>query len=160
MLSTSVNRPSRKSEMLLCDSTKLLINSREFYVLLESFCNSIIKDNQHYDDFLNRYFNDEGYIDIWRIPHLMIDAFNHNLKFHKVLESDEFRHIFHQFLAELYNFFLCECQPRLLVEPEQANPQDIVYDLRVRQQFLNTLMYTFINVMENIENDDNAEVRM
>lgn len=144
-------------ELLLCGSVKGLMNCKEFYILLEQFCNEIGKTSPRYDEFLNMYFNDEGYVDIWRIPHLMLDSFNQNLKFHKMLEFEEFRITFHQFLTELYNFCLSECHSSLLVKPDLLSSQNTLRSFKTRQQFLSTLMGTFINVMENIENYDKAE---
>jgi len=83
MTTINVSGQITNEDLLLCDSTKLLMNCRDFYILLERFCNGIVKSNPQYDEFLNLYFNDEGYVDIWRIPHLMLDAFNQNLKFIK-----------------------------------------------------------------------------
>lgn len=147
-------------ELFLCESTKGLMNCREFYILLERFCNSIVKYEPQYDEFMNLYFNDEGYVDIWRIPHLMLDVFNQNLKFHKILEHDEFRTTFHQFLIELYNFCLFECQASLYVKPDSSSSQNALYHLRFRQQFLSTLMVTFIKVMENIETYSKEEMKV
>jgi hypothetical protein len=159
---TTTNVPSQinSEELFLCESTSDLMNCREFYILLERFCNDIGKVNPHYDVFLNQYFNNDGYVDIWRIPHLMIGSFNQNLKFHKVLDCDEFRISFHQFLTELYNFCLSECQSSLFVRPDPSSSQITVRHFKIRQQFLNTLIVTFINVMENIENFDKAEMKV
>jgi len=159
MTTTHVPGQINSEELFLCESTKGLMNCREFYGLLERFCNKIGEASPHYNEFLNVYFNDEGYVDIWRIPHLMLDAFNQNLKFHKLLEFEEFRTTFQQFLAELYNFCLSECQTGLYVKPDPISTQSTLKNLRVRQQFLNTLMGTFISVMENIENYDKVEMK-
>ena len=158
---TTANVPGQitSEDLFLCESTKSLMNCREFYILLERFCNKIGETSPQYDEFLNLYFNDEGYVDIWRIPHLMLDAFNQNLKFHKLLEFEEFRTTFHQFLAELYNFCLSECQTGLYVKPDPISAQNTLINLRIRQHFLNTLMGTFISAMENIENYDKVEMK-
>ena len=150
----TINVPGQinSEKMFLCESAKGLMNCQEFYILLERFCNGIAKDEPHYDEFLNQYCNDEGYVDIWRIPHLMTDAVNQNLKFHKVLECDRFRNTFNQFLTELYNFCLSECQTSLYVKPDPLSPHNTLHLLRIRQQFMNTLMVTFIKVIENVEN--------
>jgi hypothetical protein len=160
MTTINVSGQITNEDLLLCDSTKLLMNCRDFYILLERFCNGIGKSNPQYDEFLNLYFNDEGYVDIWRIPHLMLDAFNQNLKFHKVLQYEEFRITFHQFLTELYNFCLSECQSSLMVKPDSSSTQTTLRDFKIRQQFLSTVMATFINVMENIENYEKAETKL
>ena len=158
---TTINVPGqiRNEELILCGSIKGLMNCREFFILLERFCINIGKKSPKYDEFLNLYFNDEGYVDIWRIPHLMIDVFNQNLKFYTVLECEEFRTTFHQFLTELYNYCLSECQTGLYVKPDSISTQSTLNNLRIRQQFLNTLMETFISVIENIENYDKAEIK-
>ena len=157
---TAKNLPGQinSEELFLCESTKELMKCREFYILLERFCCDIGKDRPQYEEFLHRYFNDEGYLDLWRIPNLMIDAFNQNLQFHKVLEFEEFRATFHQFLAELYNFCLSECQPGLYLKPEQSSAQSTLNRLRIRRQFLFTLMDTFIDVMENVKSYSKAEM--
>lgn len=152
MTITKVSDQSYSEVLVLCESTRCLMNCRAFYTLLERFCSRISETAPQYDEFLNRYFNDEGYIDLWRIPHLMLDAFNQNMKFHKVLECEVFRKTFHQFLTELYNFCLIECQTGLFVKPDPTSTQNTLNNLRIRHQFLNTLMDTFINVMENIDN--------
>lgn len=119
---TTTNVPSQinSEELSSCQSTKELMSCREFYILLELFCNDIGKPKLQDDGFLNLYFNDEGYVDIWRIPNLMIDAFNQNLKFNKVLDCEKFRSAFNQFLTELFNFCLSECQPNLLVRSDPS----------------------------------------
>ena len=160
MTATSEPGQINSEELFLCESTRGLMNCREFYILLERFCCGIGKARPQYDEFLHQYFNDEGYLDLWRIPNLMIDAFNQNLKFHKVLEFEEFRVTFHQFLADLYNFCLSECQPGLYLNPELSSTHSTVNRLRIRQQFLNTLMVTFINVMENVNNYSKVELRV
>ena len=152
MTITKVPEQNYSEELFLCESTKSLMNCREFYTLLERFCIKIGETSTQYSEFLNLHFNDEGYIDIWRIPHLMLDVFSQNLMFHKLLECEEFRKTFHQFLTELYNFCLSECQTELYVKPDPISTQAILNNLRVRQQFLNILIGTFIIVMENIEN--------
>ena len=158
---TTANLPSQsnREELLLCESAKGLINSREFYILLERFCNAIGESNPQYAEFLNLYFNDEGYVDIWRIPHLMIDAFSNNLKFHKLLEYESFRISLHHFLTELYNYCLSECQASLYVRPDPLSSQTTLLNLKIRQQFLNTLMLTFISVIENIEYYEKTETK-
>lgn len=159
-MTTNYSGKTNIEELFLCESTKGLMNCREFYGLLERFCNKIGEASPKYDEFLNLYFNDEGYVDIWRIPHLMLDAFNQNLKFHyKLLESKAFKNDFHQFLAELYNFCLSECQTGLHVKPDSISSQSMLNNLKVRKQFLNTLMGTFISVMENVENYEKVEMK-
>ena len=160
MTTTNVPGQIKSEELFLCESTNGLMNCREFYILLERFCNDIGTVSPQYDEFLNAYFNDEGYVDIWRIPHLMLDAFSHNLKIHKIFEHKEFRTAFYQFLIELYNFSFCEYQSSLYVKPDASSSQNTLHQLRIRQQFLSTLMGTFINVMENIENYDKVEMKV
>jgi len=159
MTTANVTGQIYSEEHFLCETTKVLMNCKEFHIMLERFCNKIGETYPQYDEFLNQYFNDEGYVDIWRIPHLMIDAFNQNLKFHKLLECDDFRNTFHQFLTELYNFYLAECQAGLYVKPDPISTQSTLNNLRVRQQFINTLMGTFISVLENVGNYDKAEMK-
>ena len=158
MTITKVPEQNYCEELFLCESTKSLMNCREFYTLLERFCSKIGETSPQYDEFLNLHFNDEGYVDIWRIPHLMLDVFNQNLMFHKMLECEEFRNTFHQFLTDLYNFCLSECQTDLYVKPDPISIQIILNDLRARQRFLNILIGTIVSVMENIENYDKMEM--
>ncbi len=147
-------------ELFLCESASDLMSCGEFYILLERFCNYIRKTDSQYDEFLNYYFNDEGYVDIWRIPHLMIDIINQNLKEQEVLEFEEFRSTFLKFLAELYNFCLGECKFDLYVKSDSSSSLNTLHQLRIRQKFLHTLMVTFINVMDNIENFQQVEIKI
>jgi len=146
-------------ELFLCETASDLMSCGEFYILLERFCNHIRKSDSQYDEFLNYYFNDEGYLDIWRIPHLIIDTFNQNLKAHEVLGFKEFRNTFLKFLAEFYNFCLSECKFGLYVKSDLSS-LNILHQLRIRQKFLETLMVTFINVMDNIENFQQGDMRI
>ena len=134
-----------------CGTAQELVNCRDFYVLLEKFCNTIVEDLPEYSVFLNRYFNDEGYVDIWRIPHLIIDAVQHNLKSHKILEEEAFRIMFHRFISELYNYCLMECQFGYPVYLAKAEARDVVQAFRTRQSQVNALTDIFVQVMESIE---------
>ncbi len=160
MTANNVASQVKSEELFLCESAQGLMNCKAFHILLEMFCIGIAKINPHIDEFLNLYFNDEGYVDIWRIPHLMIDIYNQNLNFHKVLKCGAFRTSFHHFLTELCVFCLSECHPSLNVKPDLSSSQNSLHNLRIRQQFLNTLMITFINVIENIENYGKAELKV
>lgn len=141
-------------ESMTCDPRKNLLSCGGFYHLLERFCNDIVTEQPEYEDFFQRYFNDEGYVDIWRIPHVMIDVLQRNMKFNRVLQHKEFREIFHRFIVELYDFCIKEC---LLETPATQqhgySAIDTAQRMRARHRFLDELMSTFALVLENIECD-------
>ena len=73
-----------------------ILSDRELYILLERFCNQLTVAKSEYESFLQFYFNDEGYVDIWRIPHVMMDVLLHRTKFSRVFDNREFRKTFHR----------------------------------------------------------------
>lgn len=101
---TNVQIKMGREELFFYESAKDLMNNKEFYILLERFCNKISKTNSQYNNFLNHYFNDEGYVDIWRIPHVIADIANNRVDSNKVIGCEEFRTTFSSFLSEFYNF--------------------------------------------------------
>lgn len=144
--------------MRSCTSVQELVNCKEFYGVLEKFCNLIFERKSVHGDFLNLYFNDEGYVDIWRIPHLMIDAVHQNLKLHQLMEEEAFRHKFHSFLAEMYDYCLMEIQTGYPEAIMKAKPQEVVDALRARQAYINSLTDIFIHVMESVEKKGSMEM--
>ena len=157
MTSNSVHGRIDIEALLSCESAKELVNSKEFYTLLELYCHDIGQANPQFEEFLNVYFNDEGYVDIWRIPQLMIDASSENRRLHTLFDSEEFRDTFRHFLTGLYNFCLGACQSSLYMKTDSSSSHITLLSLKTRQRFLGTLMAAFINVMENIENCDRVE---
>lgn len=144
-----------KTVGVVCEPQKSLLSCSEFYDLLERFCNGIVIDRPEYEDFLQRYFNDEEYIDIWRIPHVMMDALQRNMKFNRVFQHKEFRDTFHRFIADLYDFCIKECllETRPAYQEASTSASDTAQHLRGRHRFLDELMTTFAQVLENIDND-------
>jgi len=140
---------------IVCEPQKGLLSCSEFYILLERFCNGIAIDQPEYEGFLQQYFNDEGYIDIWRIPNVMLDALQRNMKFNRVFQHKDFRDTFHRFIADLYDFCIRECLLETQPAHHEANDSasDTAQRLRVRHRFLDELMTTFAQVLENIEHD-------
>ena len=71
-----------------CITASEIFNNKSFCFLLERFSNIMCKKDHEYYLFLNTYFNDEGYVDIWRIPHLLLDLVTGNCKSHSSLLND------------------------------------------------------------------------
>ena len=159
IMSNDKNTLMREEDtMRSCTSVQELVNCKEFYGVLEKFCNLIFERKSVHGDFLNLYFNDEGYVDIWRIPHLMIDAVHQNLKLHQLMEEEAFRHKFHSFLAEMYDYCLMEIQTGYPETIMKAKPQEVVDALRARQAYINSLTDIFIQVMESVEKKGSMEM--
>ena len=90
-----------------------ILSDRELYILLERFCNQLTVAKPEYESFLQFYFNDEGYVDIWRIPHAMIDVLLHRTQYNRVFENREFRKKFQGFVRDLLVFRSKECHRTL-----------------------------------------------
>lgn len=129
-----------------------LIQSKNFYILVERFCNIISKEDAQFDLFLNNYFNDEGYVDVWRIPHLLIDIHRGNVEFHRnTMECEEFRCFFPRFLGLFYNYCLSEYKPYLIADINLNEGKMAVLQIKKNQQLMNIVMDTYSRVLENIE---------
>lgn len=136
----------------ICNSGKELIQSVEFYILIERFCNIISKENDKYDLFLNKYFNDEGYVDVWRIPQVLSDIYHVNIKCHsKTLDCNEFRSIFPQFLGLFYNYCFSVYKPFQINESFLNDEKRTVLQIKTNQHIMNVAMDTYSRILENLK---------
>ena len=138
-------------DLVICNSGKDLIQSKNFYIMTERFCNIISREDVQFDIFLSKHFNDEGYCDVWRIPHLLLDVYQGNCRFHsKTLESADFISLFPQFLGRFYNYCVSEYNTCLIEEHKFGDIQRTVLEFKVKQQLMNITMDTFCRVLENL----------
>lgn len=136
----------------LCYSTKDLFHCKDFYLIMERFCYKISKGNTRFHIFLNEFFNDEGYVDVWRIPGLMLDIYNCNYRFHdNTLKNQNFIKNFPVFLGFFYNYFLSEYRPYLINETNLYDIKKSVFQTRVNQNLINLLFDSYCRIIENIE---------
>jgi len=134
-----------------------VLSNREFYFLIEKFCLEQKKDATSHDHFLNRYFNDEGYVDLWRIPNLMLDVIQQNTKFQAHMAEAEFRATFQIFVADLYHFCLHAIPAFSTIQKEDAPAAVSLQQLKEQQQFVQSLMETFIQVLEQLGAEGQSE---
>ena len=123
-----------------------IFSNRGLYISLERFCNQVTATKPEYESFLQNYFNDEGYVDIWRIPHAMIDVLLHRTQYNRVFGSRVFRKTFHRFVRELLVFCSKECHRNTLSAP-------VTGTVGTRSQsrghdYLNAMMTSFSRVLE------------
>lgn len=117
--------------------------------LIERFCNEISKEDTEMEWFLNRYFNDEGYVDVWRIPYLLMDIYNGNYTFHSnTLHITEFRRYFKKFFILYYNFCI-QSNPLLIHEDDLE--MEIHQAIRSKQNCMNAIMNACGRIMQNLE---------
>jgi len=134
-----------------CQTTSELFNSKSLYILLERFSNTVIKENPEYDDFLNRYFNDEGYVDIWRIPHLLVDLVTGKCDFHAALLNDEvFRSKFMSFIGEFYNYCMKKSNLLLIENNHFTDYKGNMFHIRKNQCLYNLIAETYCKVYEKL----------
>lgn len=134
-----------------CQTTSELFNSKSLYILLERFSNTVIKENPEYDDFLNRYFNDEGYVDIWRIPHLLVDLVTGKCDFHTALLNDEvFRTKFMSFIGEFYNYCMKKSNLLLIENTHFTDYKSNMFHIRKNQCLYNLIAETYCKVYEKL----------
>ncbi|MHB1314615.1 MAG: hypothetical protein ACYCX2_03925 [Christensenellales bacterium] len=140
------------NENKICDSTRDLFQCKNFYILMERFCNTLSKEIEYFDRFLNEFFNDEGYVDIWRIPHLMLDIYNCNFWFHtRTLRNKDFIENFPRFLGLFYNYYLSEYKPYLINEAGLNDIKKTVLQIKTNQNLMNLVMDSYSRIIENIE---------
>lgn len=145
--SSSINMNDRE----YCQNTSELFNSKSLYILLERFSNTITKEIPEYDDFLNRYFNDEGYVDIWRIPHLLVDLITGTLDFHAALLNDEvFRTMFMSFIGEFYNYCMKKSDLLLIQNNNFTDFKSNMFHMRKNQCLYNLIAETYCKVYEKL----------
>ena len=134
-----------------------MLSNREFYFLLEKFCLEQVREDSGYHSFLNRYFNDEGYVDLWRIPNLMLDVIQQNTQFQAHMAEAEFRATFQTFVADLYNFCLNAIPEFSPTQRNDALEAVSLQQLKMQQQFVQSLMETFIQVLEHLGAEGQSE---
>ncbi|MCX7746457.1 MAG: hypothetical protein N2645_06160 [Clostridia bacterium] len=132
------------------ESTRDFLLSKNFYIITERFCASLAQDEK-YAQFLNLYFNFEGFLDVWAIPHLLLDIYSENTKYRKQwLEDKEFKELFVTFLIKFYNYTVSE---EKLLNIDLSNPAvtDInILRLRKRQSLHNIIVDTFCKVIDHL----------
>lgn len=135
-----------------CEELAPVLSDRELYILLERFCNQATGTQPFYESFLQHYFNDEGYVDIWRIPHVMIDVLLHRTQYNRLFESKEFRKTLHRFVRELLAFCSKECHHNSLSAPvtgtEGTRSHNSGHDYR------NALSTSFSRVLEILASEE------
>ena len=132
-----------------------IFSDRELYISLERFCNQAITTQPELESFLQHYFNDGGYVDIWRIPHAMIDVLLHRTQYNRVFESKEFRKTFHRFVRELLVFCSKECHRNALVAPAVATGFMEGTDLQTGSyEYLNAMTTSFSRVLEILASEE------
>lgn len=129
-----------------------ILSDRELYILLERFCNQLTVAKPEYESFLQFYFNDEGYVDIWRIPHVMMDVLLHRTKFSRVFDNREFRKTFHRFIRELMVFCTRECHCKALSTPVADMAGNCAQS--GGHDYLNALMTSFTRVLEILASEE------
>lgn len=135
-----------------CQNASELFNSKSLYFLLERFSNTISKENPEYDDFLNRYFNDEGYVDIWRIPHLLVDLVTGKCDFHAALLNDEaFKTKFKSFIGEFYNYFIKEIGFLSIEKSNFIDFKSNMFHIRKNQCLYNLIVETYCKVYDRLD---------
>ncbi len=140
------------NEREYCQTTSELFKNKSLYILLERFSNIVIKENPEYDDFLNRYFNDEGYVDIWRIPLLLVDLATGKCDFHAALLNDEaFRIKFMSFLGEFYNYCMMKSNLLLIECKHFTDFKSNMFHMRKNQCLYNLIAETYCKIYENLD---------
>lgn len=136
----------------LCNSPKELLQSKDFYFLMELYCNRVSEKDAKLCALLNTHFNEEGYIDCWRIPHVMLDIHERNWQFHsKTLGSPDFIPVFFDFLLGFYNYCMSAYKTYILNDWAFKNEKDAVLHLSICRHQTNLMMDTFSRIVENIE---------
>ncbi|WHH60132.1 hypothetical protein [Petroclostridium sp. X23] len=142
-----------------CQNTSELFNSATLYILLERFSNTIIKEIPEYGDFLNRYFNDEGYIDIWRIPYLLSDLINENSSSHELLLNDEaFTTQFMSFIGEFYNYCMKNTNLFLIQKNSFTDFKSNMYHIRKNQCLYNLIAETYCKIYDKLNSSGGTKI--
>ena len=147
-IGNNVSEQASVNALVHCKSALSLLNSAEFINTVEGFSVRLPEDSSVVEGFLKKYFSEDEYVDIWRIPHLMIDVCNGSSFFRKAIENDEFRSHFHQFLTELYDYCFEAYRPKLA---RLDGARGSAASIEASRERLNTLMWTFNRVFENLE---------
>lgn len=135
-----------------CQTAPELFNSRSFFILLEKFSNAVIKEKPEYYEFLNMYFNDEGYIDIWRVPHLLVDLVAGKGEYHATLLNDQsFRTKFMSFIGEFYNYCIKKTSLLLVASNNFTDYKSNMFHIRKNQYLYNLIVETYCKIYEKLD---------
>ena len=138
-----------------CEEVTPIFSDRELYIFLERFCNQVADTQPKHHSFLQHFFDDEGYVDIWRIPHVMIDVLLHRMHFNRVFDSKEFRKTFHQFVMDLLVFCSKECLRISLLETGSTGViKEGLSSQSFEPEYLNALMASFSRVLEILASEE------
>ncbi|MCG8499920.1 MAG: hypothetical protein MJB12_05870 [Firmicutes bacterium] len=141
-----------------CQNASEMLKSKSLYILLERFSNTVIKENPEYGDFLNRYFNDEGYIDIWRIPHLLLDLTNGKADCHAVLLDDEiFKIKFMSFIGKFYNYCIKNGNLLVIENDKFTDFKSNMFHIRKNQCLYNLIADTYSKIYEKLNSYGNIK---
>lgn len=152
MVNKKISSSVTFSKGSLCNSSKDLLQSKEFYLLMELYCNNMLEKEDKYTALLNCHFNDEGYIDCWRIPHLMLDIHEKNYNSHRdILDSADFFPVFFDFLLEFYNYSMRMIKPYLLGTLVAGNEKDALLQIAMCKHQTNLIMDTMSQIIESID---------
>lgn len=139
------------NEREYCQNTSELFKNRSIYILLERFINTIVREKPEYDDFLNRYFNDEGYIDIWRIPLLLLDLVTENCDLHAALLEDKmFRARLMSFIGDFYNYLMKKSNLLLIENNNFTDYKSNVFHIRKNQYMYNMIADSYCKICDKL----------
>lgn len=134
-----------------CTTVSELFNNAGFYIWLEKFSNIKSKEDPQINNFLNVYFNDEGYVDIWRIPRLLMDLATGKCQTHSALLYDPiFRTRLLEFLGGFYNYAIKKTELFLLQKNCSIQYDMNLFELRKNQCIFNLITETYCTVIEKI----------
>ncbi|WP_422481575.1 hypothetical protein [Pleomorphochaeta sp. DL1XJH-081] len=135
-----------------CNSSKDLLQSKEFYLLMELYCNNIAEKDGNQVALLNQHFTEEGYVDCWRIPHLMLDIHEKNYESHlSTLDSTDFLSGFFDFLFGFYNYTMGMYEPYLLGAWASENEKEALLHIAMCRDQTNLIMDTMSQIIENLD---------
>lgn len=135
-----------------CTTVSELLNNKSLYIMLERFCNVRSQEDTEFNSFLNIYFNDEGYVDVWRIPHLLMDLVTGNCKFHSDLLIDiVFRTKFLSFVGEFYTYCVKNSELFLMNKDCLALYEASILEIRKNQCIFNLISETYCKVIEKLK---------
>lgn len=135
-------------------SGKDLLQSKDFYLLMEQFCNIEIERDAEIAWFLNYYFNDEGYVDCWRIPHLMLDICEGTFLSHqKTIDCPQFIRVFTRFTENFAKYCADTYYPFLQDQWIQCNEQDqrsAMLQKSINDHIITLATETYHKILSNI----------
>ena len=137
-----------------------IFSDRTLYILLERFCGQVSETMPTYEPFLQRHFNDEGYVDIWRIPQAMMDVLLHRTQYNRVFDSREFRGTFHAFIREFLAVCAKECRIETLSQTSAAGALEERLITQGGGEYLNALVTSFSSVLEILASEEHGSCRI